>query len=87
MSRIYCIGELLLVHIATIRRLTELIDAVLMGRAHRTSIKLPDMPKYADVSHLELQLHIENRKERKCQGYVDRMLEYEARTGLKICPI
>ena len=52
-----------------------------------TAIKLPDMPEYADVTDKELQEHIENRKGGRCQGYVDRMLAYEARTGRNICPI
>ena len=73
--------------VAELRQVMAEASEAVMGRALPTAINLPDMPEYADVTDEQLQEHIENRKGIRCQGYVDRMLAYEARTGRNICPI
>jgi len=73
--------------VAELRQVMAEASEVVVGRALPTAIKLPDMPEYANVSDEELQEHIENRKGLRCQGYLDRLLAYEARTGRVISPI
>ncbi|WP_113913692.1 hypothetical protein [Roseovarius dicentrarchi] len=73
--------------VAELRQVMAEASEAVVGRALPTAIKLPDMPEYAHVSDEELQEHIENRKGIRCQGYVDRVLAYEARTGRVISPI
>ncbi len=58
-----------------------------MGRALPTAIKLPDMPEYEDVTDEQLQLHIGNRKKGRCLGYMDRVFDYEEKTGRSISPV
>ncbi len=73
--------------VAELRQVMAQASEAVMGQALPTAIKLPDMPEYADVSDEDLQEHIENRQNQRCQGYVDRLLAYEARTGRVISPI
>ncbi len=73
--------------VAELRRVMAEASEAVVGWPLPTAIKLPDMPEYADVTDEQLQEHIENRKGIRCQGYMKRLSEYEARTGRRISPI
>jgi len=74
-------------------KVAELRDAMaeaskaVMGLSLPTAIKLPDMPEYDDVTDVQLQEHVENRKGLRCAGYMDRVFAYQERTGRGIAPV
>ena len=74
-------------YIIDCRRVAEMRAAMakaseeVVGRPLATSIKLQDMPEYSEVTDGFLKAHIQNRKDVRCQGYLDRMLEHEAKLG------
>ncbi|WP_216825871.1 hypothetical protein [Sulfitobacter sp. SK012] len=47
-------------------------------RSLPTSIKLPDMPEYSEITDGMLKAHIQNRKDVRCQGYLDRMARHNS---------
>ena len=65
--------------------MAEASEAV-VGRPLPTAIKLPDLPEYSHVSNEQLQEHIENRQGIRCTGYMDRLFDYQERTGRTISP-
>jgi len=73
-------------------RVTELQEVMaeasraVVGQSLPTSIKLPDMAEYSDVSHEELQAHINKRKGSRCLEYMERLFAYQERTGRSISP-
>ena len=75
-------------YIVDYRRVSELRDAMaeaseaVVGRALPTSIKLPDMPEYSEVTDGMLKAHIQNRKNVRCRGYLDRLVSYKTRASM-----
>ena len=61
--------------------MVEASEAV-VGKPLKTSIKLPGREEYSFVSDYDLQVYIENNLNApRCDGYVERLEAFEARTG------
>ena len=73
--------------LAELRQVMSKASREVVGRALPSSIKLPDMEEYADVTDEQIQDHIENRRTQRCVGYMDRVFDYQDRTGRSICPV
>ena len=57
-------------------------STAVVGRPLVTSIKLPGKEEYSFVSDKELQTYIDNNlNPPRCDGYVERLEAFEARTG------
>jgi len=75
-------------YIVDYRRVSELREAMaeaseaVVGRALPTSIKLPDMPEYSEVTDGMLKAHVQNRKNVRCRGYLDRLVSYKTRVSM-----
>ena len=63
--------------VAEMRAAMAKASEAVVGRSLPTSIKLPDMPEYSEVTDGMLKAHIQNRKDVRCQGYLDRMAKHE----------
>ncbi len=64
-----------------------------VGRPLNLSVNIPGREEFAPVNEEALKRHVHNlqwaayeREEPACEGYVERLLEYEARTGRSIGP-
>jgi len=64
-----------------------------VGRPLNLSVNIPGREEFAPVDEAALMKHVHDlqwaayeREEPACEGYVDRLLEYEARTGRSIGP-
>jgi hypothetical protein len=75
-------------YIIDFRKVDELRKAMaeaskaVVGRPLATSIKLPGREEYKWVSDYELQVYIDNNLNApRCDGYVERLEAFEARTG------
>ena len=72
-------------YIIDYRYVTELKEVMaeaslaVVGRSLPTSIKLPDMPEYSEISDEMFQSHIKRRKDVRCQGYLDRLRRHQAK--------
>ena len=62
--------------VAEMRAAMAKASEAVVGRSLPTSIKLPDMPEYSEVTDGMLKAHIQNRKDVRCQGYLDRMAKH-----------
>ncbi len=65
--------------VAEMRAAMAKASEAVVGRSLPTSIKLPDMPEYSEITDGMLKAHIQNRKDVRCKGYLDRMAKHEAK--------
>lgn len=65
--------------VAEMRAAMAKASEAVVGRPLATSIKLPDMPEYSEITDGMLKAHIQNRKDVRCQGYLDRLEKHKAR--------
>ena len=74
-------------YIIDVGRVTEIRTAMaeaselVVGRALPTSIKLPDMPEYSEVTDGILKAHIQDREDVRCRGYLDRLAMHEVKNS------
>ncbi|MEH6832499.1 MAG: hypothetical protein V7661_16820 [Sulfitobacter sp.] len=72
--------------VAELRDVMAEASKAVVGQSLPTSIKLPDMVEYSDVTDEALQAHIDLRKGSRCVEYMDRLFAYQDLTGRSISP-
>lgn len=65
--------------VAEMRAAMAKASEAVVGRSLPTSIKLPDMPEYSEITDGMLKAHVQNRKNLRCQGYLERMARHGVR--------
>ncbi|WIY26144.1 hypothetical protein [Parasedimentitalea psychrophila] len=65
--------------VAEMRAVMAEASEAITGGPLPTSIKLPDMPEYSEVSDQQVLDHIRSRHEERCQGYLDRLERHAVR--------
>ena len=73
--------------VAELREAMAEASKAVVGRPLATSIKLPGREEYSFVSDRELQTYVDNNlNPPRCDGYVERLVAFEKRSGRNIGP-